>query len=84
MCLSIIFSQVRVEIEEEDGVTCFRIRVPGLSEKRPSLIAGDVVYMKETEEEGWQNKSRQAYGGIIKEIDDEFVWIYRVDKRLGR
>lgn len=48
--------------------------VPGLSEKRPSLIAGDLIILR-------VHKAKIAYEGVITRIRDEAIWIQKMDEK---
>lgn len=52
------------------------LTVPGLAEKRPSVIVGDEITFKK------HDTFEVAYGGIIKKVTEETVWIGGVDQRL--
>ncbi|GLV31202.1 armitage [Carabus blaptoides fortunei] len=47
------------------------LTVPGLAEKRPSIIKGDEVKMRE-------HMASVVYCGIVKEVHEEDIWIHEI------
>lgn len=52
------------------------LEVPGLAEKRPSLISGDIVNIRVHED-------HTAYKGVIRRVNDKTIWIEGVNDALA-
>jgi hypothetical protein len=47
--------------------------VPGLAEKRPSVLKGDLIYLRVSlGREEWE---RIQYEGVVAEVRDTCIWI---------
>jgi hypothetical protein len=47
--------------------------VPGLAERRPSVLKGDLIYLRVSLENGeWE---RIEYEGVVAEVRDTCIWI---------
>lgn len=47
------------------------LEVPGLAEKRPSIIRGDEVKIRE-------HDARVVYCGIVKDVHEKDIWISEI------
>lgn len=49
------------------------LEVPGLAERRPSVLKGDLIYVRVSlEKEQWE---RTQYEGVVAEVRDSCIWI---------
>jgi hypothetical protein len=52
--------------------------VPGLAERRPSVLKGDLIYIRVSL--GKDKSERIEYEGVVAEVRDTCVWIGGFDK----
>ncbi|PZC73621.1 hypothetical protein B5X24_HaOG209038 [Helicoverpa armigera] len=57
-------SGVQIVVQHSLHGTCYKLEVPGLGEKRPSLMLGDLLFIKP------HNQNEVMFGAIVKEIND--------------
>ena len=50
------------------------LEVPGLAEKRPSLIVGDLLMIRVHED-------HTVYNGVVKQIHDKVIWIHEIHQQ---
>jgi len=53
--------------------------VPGLAERRPSVLKGDLIYVRVSlGNEKWE---RTQYEGVVADVRDTCIWIGGFDKK---
>jgi hypothetical protein len=53
--------------------------VPGLAERRPSVLRGDLIYVRVSlGNDQWE---RIEYEGVVKEVRDTCIWIGGFDAK---
>ncbi|KAF5270326.1 hypothetical protein FQR65_LT05514 [Abscondita terminalis] len=65
--------KVKVIINKDEKI--LELDVPGLAEKRPSLVNGDIVNIR-------IHADHQAYKGVIRSVNNSNIWIHGIDELI--
>ncbi|KAJ8984692.1 hypothetical protein NQ317_004951 [Molorchus minor] len=67
------YNMENVRVDKEGN--WLKLEVPGLAEKRPSLIVGDMIDLR-------VHNDHRAYRGLIKKVNDKTIEIAHIDEEL--
>ncbi|KAJ8713908.1 hypothetical protein PYW08_007528 [Mythimna loreyi] len=71
-------SGVKIQLQHHMSGTCYSLVVPGLAEKRPSLMIGDLLYIKPS------NQNQVMFEAVVKETNENVALIGGLDTKFSK